>query len=110
MRVIVVAGGTGGHIYPAVAIINKIKEKEKNSEILYIGTTDRMEASLVPSMGILYKGIEIKGLDRKNLLNNREVYRVYKLLVRWVQVLSFLLSWPHFAAFCGLFWAKTPAS
>lgn len=42
MRVIVAAGGTGGHIYPALAIIERIKEKDKNSEILYIGTTDRM--------------------------------------------------------------------
>ena len=43
MRVIISAGGTGGHIYPALAIINKIKEEEPDSEILYIGTTDRME-------------------------------------------------------------------
>ena len=43
MKAIVCAGGTGGHIYPALAIINKIKEKESLSEILYIGTTDRME-------------------------------------------------------------------
>lgn len=46
MRVIVAAGGTGGHIYPALAIIERIKEKDKNSEILYIGTTDRMEKIL----------------------------------------------------------------
>ena len=41
MRVVIVAGGTGGHIYPAIAIMNKIKEMEKSSEFLYIGTTDR---------------------------------------------------------------------
>ena len=40
MKVIMVAGGTGGHIYPAIAIMNKIKEKEKKCEFLYIGTTD----------------------------------------------------------------------
>lgn len=43
MKVIISAGGTGGHIYPALAIINKIKEKEPNSEFLYIGTHNRME-------------------------------------------------------------------
>ena len=43
MRVVISAGGTGGHIYPALAIINKIKEMEPNSEFLYIGTTNRME-------------------------------------------------------------------
>ena len=43
MRAVVVAGGTGGHIYPAIAIINKIKMMEPDSSFLYIGTTDRME-------------------------------------------------------------------
>ena len=48
MRVVVSAGGTGGHIYPALAIIDKIKEKEKTSEFLYIGTHNRMEKDIVP--------------------------------------------------------------
>ena len=39
MRVVICAGGTGGHIYPALAILHKIKEKEKDSTFLYIGTT-----------------------------------------------------------------------
>ena len=43
MRAVISAGGTGGHIFPAVAIINKIKKEEPNSEFLYIGTDDRME-------------------------------------------------------------------
>ena len=73
MRVIVSAGGTGGHIFPALAVINKIKEKEPNSEILYIGTTDRMEADIIPKRGIDYVGIEMKGLNRKNLLKNVKV-------------------------------------
>ena len=75
MRVIVTAGGTGGHIYPALAIINKIKEKEPNSEILYIGTKDRMEADIVPSKGIPYLGIEMKGLNRKNIFKNFSVIK-----------------------------------
>ena len=61
MRIIVSAGGTGGHIYPALAIINKLKERNKDLDILYIGTTDRMEKDLIPSLGINYKGIEMKG-------------------------------------------------
>ena len=48
MRAIICAGGTGGHIYPALAILNKIKEMEPDSEFLYIGTTDRMEATIIP--------------------------------------------------------------
>ena len=50
MRYIVSAGGTGGHIYPALSIIAKIKEEDKKAKILYIGTTDRMEKDIVPNM------------------------------------------------------------
>ena len=73
MRVIVVAGGTGGHIYPALAIINKIKDREPNSEILYIGTSDRMEKDIVPKMGIDFVGLEMKGFNRKNIFKNFSV-------------------------------------
>ena len=78
MRIVVTAGGTGGHIFPALAIINKLKEINPDCNILYIGTTDRMESELVPKLGIVYKGIEIKGLDRKRLLSNITVYKKYK--------------------------------
>ena len=64
MRVIISAGGTGGHIYPALSIINKIKEKDPESEILYIGTTDRMESKIVPEMNIPYKGVRVIGLKK----------------------------------------------
>ena len=77
MRVIVSAGGTGGHIYPALSIINKIKEKDKDCEILYIGTTDRMESTIVPNMNIEYRGLEIKGLNRKKPLKNISVFKSY---------------------------------
>lgn len=70
MRVIISAGGTGGHIYPALSIINKIKEKDKNAEILYVGTTDRMEKDIIPKYNIPYFGIKIRGLDRKLTINN----------------------------------------
>lgn len=78
MRVVISAGGTGGHIYPALAIINKIKDLEPDSEFLYIGTTDRMEAKLIPELGINYVGVEMMGLDRKHLLNNFKVLWLYK--------------------------------
>ena len=57
MKVIISAGGTGGHIYPALAIINKIKQKEPNSEFLYIGTHDRMEKDIVPKYNIPFEQI-----------------------------------------------------
>ena len=73
MRVVISAGGTGGHIYPAIAIINKIKSKEPNSEFLYIGTADRMEKDLIPELGIKYEEIKVSGLKRKLTLENFKV-------------------------------------
>lgn len=81
MKVIVVAGGTGGHIYPAIAIINKIKEKCKDSEFLYIGTTDRMEKDIIPKLNIPYVGIEMEGLNRKHLLSNFSVLNKFRLAI-----------------------------
>ncbi len=79
MRVIISAGGTGGHIYPALAILNKIKEHEPNSEFLYIGTHDRMEKDIVPKRGIPFETIEIYGFDRRHLLRNFKVlYHLFK--------------------------------
>ena len=79
MRAVVSAGGTGGHIYPAIAIINKIKEEEPNSEILYIGTSDRMEKDLIPELGIKYEEIKVSGLKRKLTLEN------FKVLYQFLQ-------------------------
>ena len=73
MRVIISAGGTGGHIYPALAVLNKIKEKEPTSEFLYIGTHNRMEKDIVPAKGIPFQSIEIYGFDRHNLFRNFKV-------------------------------------
>ena len=78
MKVIVSAGGTGGHIYPALAVINKLRMRNKEIEILYIGTTDRMEKDIIPSMNIRYVGIEMKGINRKNIFKNIKVYKIFK--------------------------------
>ena len=77
MRVVITAGGTGGHIFPALALISKLKEKDKNVEILYIGTTDRMEKDIIPKEGIPYVGIEMRGLNRKNIFKNIDVMKTY---------------------------------
>ncbi len=64
MKVLISAGGTGGHIYPAISIINKIKEQEKDAKFLYIGTSDRMEKDIIPNLGIDYIGIKITGASK----------------------------------------------
>ena len=77
MRVVISAGGTGGHINPALAIIDKIKSEDKTSEILYIGTTDRMEKDIIPSKGIPYVGIEMQGLRRSLSIKNISAFIKY---------------------------------
>ena len=79
MRVVISAGGTGGHIYPALAIINKIKKEEPNSEFLYIGTHNRMEKDIVPKHNIPFKSIEVYGFNRKHLLKN---FKTIKCLIK----------------------------
>ncbi len=76
MKFILTAGGTGGHIYPALSVLNEIK-KDKKNEYLYIGTKDRMENDLIPNMGIPYEGIEAYGLS-KNILRNIKALRCIK--------------------------------
>ena len=65
MRVIIAAAGTGGHINPGIAIANKIKEKEKDSEIIWIGTTRGIENDLVPRAGFELKTVEAYGISKK---------------------------------------------
>ena len=77
MKVVITAGGTGGHIYPALAILNKIKEMEPDSEFIYIGTHNRMEKDIVPAHGINYVPIEIYGLSKNLKLMPRNIKNVF---------------------------------
>ena len=70
MRVIVAAAGTAGHINPGLAIANKIKEEQKDSEIIFIGTTRGLENDLVPRAGYELKQIEAYGLSKEISINN----------------------------------------
>ncbi|MGN1401758.1 MAG: undecaprenyldiphospho-muramoylpentapeptide beta-N-acetylglucosaminyltransferase [Bacillus sp. (in: firmicutes)] len=70
MKIVVSGGGTGGHIYPALALIREIKKKHKNCSFLYIGTEKGLESSLVPREGIDFKSIHITGFKRKLSFDN----------------------------------------
>ena len=65
MRVIIAAAGTAGHINPGLAIANKIKKEEKDSKIVFIGTTRGLENDLVPRAGYELKTIDAYGLSKK---------------------------------------------
>ncbi|KHD84676.1 undecaprenyldiphospho-muramoylpentapeptide beta-N-acetylglucosaminyltransferase [Heyndrickxia ginsengihumi] len=70
MRIIVSGGGTGGHIYPALALIRTIKAKHPNTECLYIGTEKGLESKLVPRENIPFKAIHITGFKRSLSIEN----------------------------------------
>lgn len=75
MRVIMTGGGTGGHIYPAIAIADKIKERYPDSKILFVGTEYGLEKKLVPENGYPIEFITVAGFNRKNPLKNIEVMK-----------------------------------
>ena len=79
MKVIISGGGTGGHIYPALAIAEGLKKSYKNIDILYIGTEDSLEAELVPKSGFEFKTIRVKSLPRK--INMKLFISVKELLI-----------------------------
>lgn len=68
MRVIVTGGGSGGHIYPAIAIADKIKEKEPDAEILYMGNDLGLEKDIVPGTGYPLELVTARWLDRKSVI------------------------------------------
>ncbi len=68
-RILISGGGTGGHIFPAVAIANALRRR-CGAEILFVGAEDRMEMEKVPAAGYPIKGLPVAGFDRKNLLRN----------------------------------------
>ena len=70
MRVVIAAAGTGGHINPGIAIANKIKFEEPNSEIIFIGTNRSLEKDLVPRAGYELKTINAYGIERKLTVKN----------------------------------------
>lgn len=69
-RVIISGGGTGGHIYPAIAIADELKLRNPNIEILFVGASDRMEMEKVPQAGYEIKGLWISGFQRSLSLKN----------------------------------------
>lgn len=69
-RIILSGGGTGGHIYPAIAIANSLKERFPNAEFLFVGAKDRMEMEKVPQAGYDIKGLWISGLQRRLTIKN----------------------------------------
>ncbi|MBY0534539.1 MAG: undecaprenyldiphospho-muramoylpentapeptide beta-N-acetylglucosaminyltransferase [Chitinophagaceae bacterium] len=89
-RVIMAGGGTGGHIFPAIAIANAIKKLNPDAEILFIGAKGKMEMEKVPQSGYKIEGLDIAGFNRSSLIKNLGL--PFKLIRSFFQVRSIFSS------------------
>ena len=88
-KFIISGGGTGGHIFPAISIADELKSRFSHSDILFVGSRDRMEMVKVPAHGYEIKGLWISGLNRKFTLNN--LLFPFKLIFSLIQSLIIIL-------------------
>lgn len=102
LRVLLAAGGTGGHVYPAIAIADAIRVNNPRADILFVGTKDRMEWETVPKLGYNIKSVWISGFHRR--LTPQNLLFPLKLITSLFQSLKILLSFkPDIVVACGGF-------
>jgi UDP-N-acetylglucosamine--N-acetylmuramyl-(pentapeptide) pyrophosphoryl-undecaprenol N-acetylglucosamine transferase len=88
IRIIIAGGGTGGHIFPALAIANAIKKIQPQTEILFVGAKGKMEMEKIPEAGYKIIGLTIAGYNRSSLIRNFTL--PWKLLQSFMQVKGIL--------------------
>ena len=107
IRVLLSGGGTGGHIFPAIAIADEIKKRFPDAEFLFIGANGKMEMEKVPQAGYRIEGIDIAGIDRGNMLSNLGLpFKILKSLSKSKRIIKSFA--PDFAVGTGGF-ASGPA-
>lgn len=107
LKVLLSGGGTGGHIFPAIAIADEIKKRFPDTEFLFIGANGKMEMEKVPQAGYKIEGIDIAGIDRGNLLSNLGLpFKILKSLSKSKKIIKNFA--PDFAIGTGGF-ASGPA-
>src|SRR5688572_18953621 len=83
LKIIIAGGGTGGHIFPAIAIANALKTINGENEILFVGAKGKMEMEKVPQAGYEIRGIDIAGFNRSSLIKNVSLpFKIVKSLVQ----------------------------
>lgn len=85
-KIIIAGGGTGGHIFPAIAIANALKKLDPSVEILFVGAKGKMEMEKIPQAGFQIKGLDIAGFNRSSLIKN--ISLPFKLVKSFLQVRS----------------------
>lgn len=87
-KFILSGGGTGGHIYPAIAIANELKLRYPNAEFLFVGAKDRMEMEKVPQAGYKIEGLWISGIQRKLTLKNLQFpFKLISSLIKSIRII-----------------------
>ena len=89
-RIIIAGGGTGGHIFPAIAIAGALKKRDPTIEVLFVGAKGKMEMEKVPQAGYRIEGIDIAGFNRSSLIKNFGL--PFKLIKSFFQVSSIFSS------------------
>ncbi len=97
VKIIIAGGGTGGHIFPAIAVANAIRQLEPAAQILFVGAKGKMEMEKVPQAGYEIKGLDIAGFNRTHWWKN--ISLPVKLFKSFWQVRSIFLSFKPDAAF-----------
>jgi UDP-N-acetylglucosamine--N-acetylmuramyl-(pentapeptide) pyrophosphoryl-undecaprenol N-acetylglucosamine transferase len=97
LKVIIAGGGTGGHIFPAIAVANALKKLYAPVEILFVGAKGKMEMEKVPQAGFNIEGIDIAGFNRSQLWKNWSL--PYKLILSFIQVKKIFKSFHPDAVF-----------
>lgn len=82
MKILVTGGGTGGHIYPALAFVNYVKTQEPNAEFMYVGANRGLENKIVPDTGMPFHTLEIQGFKRKISMHNIKTIRLFLKSIR----------------------------
>src|SRR5580765_2549075 len=95
-RIIIAGGGTGGHIFPAIAIANALKKADSGIEILFVGAKGKMEMEKVPQAGYKIEGLDIAGFNRSSLIKN--IGLPFKLVKSFFQVRSIMKNFKPAAA------------
>ncbi|KMQ69692.1 UDP-diphospho-muramoylpentapeptide beta-N-acetylglucosaminyltransferase [Chryseobacterium sp. FH2] len=107
LKILLSGGGTGGHIFPAIAIADEIKNRFPDAEFLFIGANGKMEMEKVPQAGYKIEGIDIAGIDRGNMLSNLGLpFKILKSLSKSKKIIRNFA--PDFAVGTGGF-ASGPA-
>ncbi|WP_290099794.1 undecaprenyldiphospho-muramoylpentapeptide beta-N-acetylglucosaminyltransferase [uncultured Muribaculum sp.] len=82
MKILISGGGTGGHIFPALAIAGALRRRHPDCEILFVGASNRMEMERVPAAGYKIVGLPVSGFNRKNILANfKVIYHLAKSML-----------------------------